>query len=27
MTGTLWVTHMVMVIWKQFFLMWEQRNQ
>jgi hypothetical protein len=26
-TGTLWVTRMIVVIWKQFFLMWEQRNQ
>jgi hypothetical protein len=26
-TGTLWVTRMITVIWKQFFMMWEQRNQ
>jgi hypothetical protein len=25
-TGTLWVTRMITVIWRQFFTMWEQRN-
>ena len=26
-TGTLWITRIITVIWKQFFLMWETRNQ
>jgi hypothetical protein len=25
-TGTLWVTRIITVIWKQFLLMWEERN-